>query len=133
MDIVDRNAAFTEIACQSFGKTGYSAFRQRVDRPALERHSIAIHRVNCNDPSTIWHVPQGLLYGRKDAPYIDRKRLLEVIYREIGDGPQSQHTCVVHQDVDLAKLLRCRIHCVAYSALVDCVSLDRGGARPVSF
>src|SRR5947209_495897 len=70
------------------------------------------------------HMPQGLLDGCEDAAHIHRKRLFELIGRELRDRSQGEQPRVVYQHVDLAELGYRLLHTRAYSRLVSGICRD---------
>ena len=61
---------------------------------------------------------QGLLNRCEYTPHIYRQRLLEFLGRKVCNRTQSQHSCVVHQNVYLAEFLGRLLHRSPYSGLI---------------
>lgn len=100
LNVVDGNAARSQIAGKTTGKAGDRPLRQTVDRAANKRRNITIDAANHDNSSTFTHVANGFLSCYKNALDVHRDEAVKLIDRELVDRCNGDNSCVVDENVE---------------------------------
>src|SRR4030095_11435846 len=95
LDIVDGDAARTEIPRETARQAGNRPFGHGIDSATGNRHVVAADAADVDDPPALTHVAHGFLGGDEDTLDVDADHLVEIVERIVGDRSRAHDRGIV--------------------------------------